>query len=528
MTMILQKNRTLIFLLIILAVASFFRLWQITKIPAGLFPDEAANGLDIVNYIFKGHQSPFFERGLGREALFFYLQALSVFIFGIGVWQMHLVSAVIGILTVLATWLLAKKLFNTRIAFLASFFLATSTWHTTLSRTGFRAILVPLLSTLFFYFAYLTFKEVSGKKRKLFAILAGLSFGLGFYTYISFRAMVAIVGLLMIIIFILNRRVFKRFWPEIIIGLVSMTLIMTPLILYFINHPSSFMGRAGYVSIFNPDQNKGDLIGTFLGVAKKTFLMFFTKGDLNWRHNVSGYSMLNPLVSAFFALGFLYSLLIIIKKFIRKKAFQENLSRDYFKYLFLVVWFLGMLGPALLSVESMPHGLRAIGAMPAVFFFSAIMIDVFWQKIKQGLRPRAKVFFGILLGLILFMSLLYNYYLYFGISANSPEFYYAYRSDLTVVSNYLNERNLKEKTYLVLDKYSVQTPEFLTDRYQQPYILVDPTTSYQTQLKPGDQIVFTQSTIFDTKKFELYHPETKLIEKEFNQFNQEIMRIYEK
>jgi hypothetical protein len=97
-----------------------------------------------------------------------------------------------------------------------------------------------------------------------------------------------------------------------------------------------------------------------------------------------------------------------------------------------------------------------------------------------------------------------------------------------VVSNYLNERDLKEKTYLVLDKYSVQTPEFLTARYQQPYILVDPATSYQTQLKLGDQIVFTQSTIFDTKKFELYHPETKLIKKEFNQFNQEIMRIYEK
>ncbi|MCX6759253.1 MAG: glycosyltransferase family 39 protein [Candidatus Nealsonbacteria bacterium] len=512
----LGKNKNLLFLLIILTIASFFRLWQLDSLPAGLFPDEAANGLDILS-IFQGQHSPFFERGLGREALFFYLQALSVFLFGIGVWQMHLVSALIGIATVLTTYFLAKNLFNQRVAFFTAFFLATSTWHTTLSRTGFRAILVPLFATLFFYFAYLVLKENSEKKRKLFTVLAGLSLGLGFYTYISFRAMVPILLLILILIALWKRHLFKLFWREMVIGFVVMILILLPLIIYFINHPDSFIGRAGYVSIFNPDQNKGDLFGTFLEVSKKTFLMFFTEGDLNWRHNVSGFGMLNPWVATFFAFGFLYSLLIILKRFLK----QSN-CQDYLKYLVLIIWFLGMLGPELMSAEAIPHGLRAIGAMPVVFFFPALMIDYSWRKMNL------KIFWSVFLGLILLTGLLYDFYLYFGISANSPDFYYAYRSDLTVVSNYLNERDLKEKTYLVLDKYSVQTPEFLTARYQQPYILVDPATSYQTQLKLGDQIVFTQSTIFDTKKFELYHPETKLIKKEFNQFNQEIMRIYEK
>lgn len=517
--MVLEKNSKLLnflFILAIIAIAVFFRLWQLDRIPAGLFPDEAANGLDILS-IFQGHHTPFFERGLGREALFIYLQALSVALFGIGVWQLHLVSALIGILTVVAAWFLAKNLFNQRVAFLAAFFLATSTWHTTLSRTGFRAILVPLMATLFFYFVYLTFKEVSEKKRKLFAILAGISLGLGFYTYISFRAMIVIIPVLIVIIALFKRGLFKKFWRQCLLGIMAMLLILAPLIVYFANHPGSLLGRSLDVSIFNPDLNKGDLFGAFLEVTKKTFLMFFTEGDLNWRHNISGFGMLNPWVAAFFALGFLYSLLIILKRFLG----QSN-SQDYLKHLFLIIWFLGMLGPELMSAESIPHGLRAIGAMPVVFFFPALMIDYFWQKMNL------KILRSVFLGLILLTGFLYDFYLYFGISANSPNFYYAYRSDLTVVSNYLNERNLKEKTYLVLDKYSVQTPEFLTDRYQQPYILVDPATSYQIQLKPGDQIVFTQSTIFDAKKFKLYRPETKLVKKEFNQFNQEIMRIYEK
>lgn len=528
--MALTKNRklTIVLILAIVVIASFFRLWQLDSLPVGLFPDEAANGQDAL-LILSGQHSPFFERGLGRETLYFYLLAGSIGLFGIGVWQIHIISALIGILTVIVTWLLAKRLFNERVAFLASFFLATSIWHTTLSRTGFRAILIPLLSTLFFYFVYLAFKESSRKKRTLFAILAGLSLGLGFYTYISFRAMVIIIGLLAIIIAIINRGILKNFWREIVIGLTATLLILTPLIGYFINHPDSFVGRAGYVSIFNPDLNQGDVLGTFFEVSKKTFWMFFTEGDLNWRHNVSGFSMLNPWVAFFFALGFLYSLVIIVLVFLKRSLFQKNeSSRYWFKYFFLIIWFLGMLGPELLSAQAIPHGLRAIGAIPVVFFFPALLLDFFWRRIKPSFSLKSiKIFLGLVLGFVLVTILLYDYSLYFGISANSPGFYYAYRSDLTTVSNYLNERNYKENTYLVLDEYSVQTPDFLTAKNNQPYLLVDPATSYQIKLQPDDQIIFTQSTIFDTKKFEEYHPETKIIQREFNQFRQEIMRVYE-
>ena len=524
----LGKNKTIILILVVLVTASFFRIWLLNSMPAGLFPDEAANGQDALS-ILSGQHSPFFERGLGREALYFYLLAGSIALFGVGVWQIHLVSALIGILTVVVTWLLAKKLFNERIAVLTSFFLAISTWHVTLSRTGFRAILVPLLATLFFYFTYLTFKEASKKKRALFAVLAGLSFGLGFYTYISFRAIIGIVGLLVIIIAVVKRGTLKKFWREIVIGLIAALLILTPLIGYFINHPGSFMGRAGCVSIFSPDLNQGDVLGTFLDVSKKTFLMFFTEGDLNWRHNVSGFSMLNPLIAPLFAAGFLYSLLIVLGGLIKRNFWKPKESQNYFKYLFLIVWFLGMLGPELLSAEAIPHGLRAIGAISVVFFFPAIALNYLWEKNKLfSSSKNIKVFPGIFLGLILITGLIYNYNLYFGVSANSPDSYYAYRSDLTPVSNYLNERNLKNSTYLVLDEYSVQTPDFLTAENNQPYILVDPATSYQVRLQSGDQIIFTQSTIFDTKKFTEEHPEVKVVKREFNKFKQEIMRIYQK
>ena len=517
------NKKALLGLIIVLAIACFFRLWQINSMPGGLFPDEAANGEDAL-LILQGYHTPFFERGLGREALYHYLVAASIKFLGIGVWQIHIVSVVIGILTIIATWFLAKAMFSTRIAFLTTLFMASSTWHTVLSRTGFRAILLPLFSTLFFYFAYLISKQNSQKKRLILAILSGISLALGFYTYISFRAIIGIIGLLSMMLLITNWKVFKKFKKEIIVGSASCLIVLIPLIMYFSKNPDAFMGRAGGVSIFSSSLNKGDLVGTALKVLNDTFWMFFTKGDLNWRHNVSGFSMLNVFISPLFAIGFVYCSLIIIKKFLSIKTFKEKSFNDSLKYLFLIIWFLGMLVPELLTAESIPHGLRAIGAMPAVFFFPAITIDFFKRKINP-LKNKGLINIG--LGVFLMTSVFYNYNLYFGVSANSPDFYYAYRSDLTIVSNYLNSRNQKQTTFLVLDEYSVQTPDFLTGANNRPYQLLDPALSYQAKLNLKDQIVFTQSTIFDTKKFEEYHPHAKIIQQKFNKFNQEIMRVYE-
>ena len=54
----------------IVALRGFFRFYALTSMPGGLFPDEAANGLDI-NLMQEGQLQPFYERGNGREALFF-------------------------------------------------------------------------------------------------------------------------------------------------------------------------------------------------------------------------------------------------------------------------------------------------------------------------------------------------------------------------------------------------------------------------------------------------------------------------
>src|SRR3954471_13275928 len=105
-------------LIAVLLLAIFFRFYEIKTFPNGLFPDEAANGLDI-NSIFQGRIQPFYERGNGREALFFYMLAASVAIFGRGPWQHHIVTGVVGVAEILATYFLVKRMFGKNVALLA-------------------------------------------------------------------------------------------------------------------------------------------------------------------------------------------------------------------------------------------------------------------------------------------------------------------------------------------------------------------------------------------------------------------------
>ncbi|MCH8748661.1 glycosyltransferase family 39 protein, partial [Patescibacteria group bacterium] len=163
----MDKKKLLVVLAVVAVVglATFFRMYDITNYPPGLFPDEAANGEDAL-LIMEGDYRPFYPRGNGRESLFFYLEAISLSLFGVGVWQLHLVAALIGVLTVLATYFATRVWFGRLAGILAAGLLATNHWHVTMSRTGFRAILIPLLVALFTAWVGYTIQAVKKKRSR--------------------------------------------------------------------------------------------------------------------------------------------------------------------------------------------------------------------------------------------------------------------------------------------------------------------------------------------------------------------------
>ena len=95
---------------LLVALAAFFRLYRIEVLPPGDGHDPAAYGVDALQ-VLQGARPIFFSANYGREALFSYLVVPFVAAWGPTALAVHVASAIVGILTIPAVYLLAEELF---------------------------------------------------------------------------------------------------------------------------------------------------------------------------------------------------------------------------------------------------------------------------------------------------------------------------------------------------------------------------------------------------------------------------------
>ncbi len=397
----MSKRYIFLFLTAIMALASFLRLWEIKTIPPGFSYDESMYANNAVEAWETGHFKLFYTENNGREGLWINMLAPVLSFFGENQpWVPRTFAAIFGILTVLGLYFLAKVLFNSeRIALLSSFFMAASFWHINFSRIGFRAILVPFFLVWSFYFLWRGFAKTeffnslslpslrSGArphlelKNLVFASLAGILFGLGFHTYISFR----VAPLLLIIPLILMWRNKQK--KLILIFLFFTFIVALPIGLYFLENPQDFFGRSSQVSIF-AGQSPALTLGSNI---VKTIGMFFVWGDGNWRHNLSGAPELWWPVAILFLIGIWQ---IVKRAAARMKIvgvgaqnFREakilgisNFQTSRGEAIFLLLWLIVLLIPTVISSKGLPHALRSIGVIPAAMILAAIGFE--WIIVK--------------------------------------------------------------------------------------------------------------------------------------------------
>ncbi len=454
--MVLNKNSKLFVffcLLIILLIAGFFRLWQLDKIPPGLYPDVAINGNDALDTLKAGDFKVFYPENQGREGLFFWLIALSFLTFGDSVWSIKIVAAVIGILTVPGLYLLTKELFfksvensSRPIALLSSFFLTISFWHVNFSRIGFRAILIPFILVFAFYFLVRGFRE----KKILNFIISGIFFGLGFYTYISYRFIVLLLPLILLFWWLIYRKEkqTKKFLLFTFYFLLFTFIVALPIGLYFLQNPQDFFGRAGNVSVLKAAEPLFAL-GKSL-IAHLGMFNFF--GDQNWRHNFAG----SPTL--FWPIGILFLLGIAVgfKEIFKKSNYREKNYQSLFPFYFLFFSFFIMLLPGVLSFEGIPHALRVIGAVPPVFIFAGLGGYQLYNFLNKKLKN--KKFLIVFCFLFLTFLTFSEFNKYFSHWAKNPNVKGAFSSDLAEIGNYLNSLPDNVQKYVIVNLSGVPVP----------------------------------------------------------------------
>lgn len=440
--MVSQTHTRLRIALLTLAIltATFFRLYDLYQTPPGLHYDEAFDGLQ-AKRLLQGEGFPiFFEGNFGEEPLSIYLVAGAFALLGETIFNIRLVSALVGIITVPALYLLARELFRSEegspayLPLLSAFSLAILYWHIHFSRVGIEPILLPLFAVLSSYFLWRGFRT---GRLSSFA-LSGIFLGGSLYTYRAARLLPLLFILLCVYRAVMEKGFLRRQLWGLTILLSVAFLIFAPLGYYFLSHTHIFMQRESDLGIFGRGVGSETLLATFVGNLGKSLALFSLRGDEDPRNNLPGRPALDPFLSLAFIVGCGVSI-------VRGKRPQ---------YAFLILWLGVMLLPTTLS-EYAPHFRRAIGVTPLLALLVALgltRLTALLERLVRRWGSRAGqtsqwLSVSFIAGGLLFSSLI-AFRDYFLIWGPSNDLFYAFDVGLVDMAHYIKGLPSQERLYL--------------------------------------------------------------------------------
>lgn len=458
-----SRKKELLIVLGVTAVAAWFRLYDIGRLPTGCWLDEAEYGLAAQRILHTEWRPIFIDwKHIQNPAFFIWQIAGSFKLFGETVIGIRLVTMITGILCVPIFYVLSRQMMGILPAFAGSFILASMRWHITMSRIGMWCIQTVLFEILAFLFLWRALRT-----RSLWNFAAsGLFLGIGIHTYTASRLVVVVF--VAFFLYLLVRQTwhfvrktetydnltspwsFKVFGGVLITGLVSAAVVL-PLVL---SAGDALWKRAGQTNIYKflPRGVTGldiFLEPKFWTSVMKHVLMFHYVGDPNGRHNIPGWALLEPIVGTLFLLGVILALIRLWD------------SRGILALILLGV----MLQAGIWSVPfEAPQALRSLGAIPAVVLLSALTVEYYWGLIRASGIAIAKFYFRVGLGVILLASATISYWQYF---IEGPKDQYVWAGHSTVdahigkiLRKLKNRRNVE--AWCVKPLYNSSTLEFVS------------------------------------------------------------------
>lgn len=341
-----MKRTELGVFLVVLAIAAGMRLYGLNWAPPGLSPGEAVNGNAALAVLHSGTLS---------TSLFTNAQALSVHWFGNTAFALRQVAALVGILTIVGVYLLARRMFdNWPFAAVAAYLMSVGIWHVHFSRLGFGAIAIPLCAVWGLYYLY---KGIETHRLWHWAI-AGALFGLGFYTDATFCIMPLVIACILAAYWFALHAVFhheKYLYTRqqmlggaaLMIGI--MILIVIPLLAYFSANPQPI------VSSWN---------ALWLNIVD-TFRMLFTSPAV----------LFLPL-AAIFAVGILRTLWRFVN------GWRVH-GHPGVVHTVLLAWFFIGLIPSFLTADRSPDAADALIVAPAVYILVAVGLHWLFTWLKR-------------------------------------------------------------------------------------------------------------------------------------------------
>ncbi len=440
-------SRKWIFLLFIVLIAFFLRIYKVGSNPPGLTADEAAIGYNAYSILKTGRDEygtllPVVFKSFGdfKPGLYIYLTVPNVAILGLTETAVRLPSVIGGVLSVHLLYLIIKQLFKQeKLALIAGTVAALNPWLIYFSRGAWEVNICLTLTLLGIYF----FLRAIHKPKLL--ILSTFFFALTLVDYQGAKLSTAIVVLLLLFIF---RKEFVKLPKKSIVFSAVIGLIVSLPIIFGL-----FSGQGGRLAVFSVlSYPRSDAyLQAFLdeGNVKKGSLVYylFYNEPLNFMRGIMGrffnhfsFRFLffegdwsnprhTPPYQGVLVIGDLIFLLLGVVAFLREKISKEK--------AFVLLWLVLATLPAILSRDQ----------VQAVRSFNLVipLIIVISFGVNYLLENSKKIFLLVALPLYIatYIYFLDSYFVHQP-AHNSQYWQYGYKQMVQTVSaiqsNYKNVR----------------------------------------------------------------------------------------
>lgn len=371
------RNSDKWFLGTLIIIAFILRIYRLYDIPLDLSTDMASIGISARDYLL-GNESQIFGTGwFYMPRLAFLPYVISMWLAGNGLFGLYFGTVIIGTLSLVAVYLLIWRLFdNHRLALLTTFLVTINPAHIEYSRIP--SYIDPWLFGFFSLFFLID--GLKSRRNTSFAF-SGMLAAFAFVSYPSGRAMIPLIGLVLLSSFLFRRERIKENYFGFVWLMGCFLFVLGPNLVYIINDWAIFMKRTDEVFVFSSlnfnhvrfsyDTNS---IWIIIWEQIKRTLFSFTYFNDKSAQFTYPHPIFNPIIAPFMVLGF----------------FQALWKWKQPEYLIIMSSFVFiMLTAGILTIDA-PTWCRILPAIPLGAFFIAIVFEkilVFSSSFSTKLIP---------------------------------------------------------------------------------------------------------------------------------------------
>lgn len=406
--------KTNLLLIIIVFLAAFLRIYNLSSVPPGVHSDEADTTYTAYSLLTTGQElhGGFNLLGLHdnntggtHPPLYTYSQMPFIGIFGMNADILRMPSAIYGIATVLLTYFVFLSLLRSeKIALLGAFLLSVNPWAIHISR----AALGESIALFFVVLGIASF--LYGFKYRLLFLLSAVSFGLSLYSYDAPK--IFLPPFLILLIYLNKDNILKV--KKYFLAFAILFLFFYGMVLNFtffqggLEHYSRATIFDSIPETVNIERTRtlaplwaSSIFHTKISTSLKKFETsyssifsvnwLFVNGDANAQHSVSNHGEFYLFELPFFFIG----IFLCFKKSVRLGFFALG-------------WMLVGALPGGLTTGN--YGLRSILVLPVPILFSSTGIVWFWElvgKYKYSIVSKALI---ILIMSVYISSYLFTYF----------------------------------------------------------------------------------------------------------------------